>query len=175
MSEMNLRETVSGWLAEMAPSVGMDIPLDENGACAVEFPDDLVVVLNVAEDHYTLMASLLEAPAEANPRTLEKALRMNMDYSITRGGFLGFFELHHELVYLFHREVGADDDARSFTNRFMNFISAAYDLRAELRAAQDAELRGEAPDFPSSSLPLSSESEASDKEAPPIDPHMTRV
>ena len=175
MTEMNLRETVSGWLAEMTPSVGLDIQLDEDGTCAVEFPDDLVVMLNVAEEHYTLAASLIEAPAESNPRTLEKALRLNMDYSVTRGGFLGFFELHHELVYLFHREVGSDDNAQSFANRFMNFISTSYDLRAQLLAALEAELRGEAPDFPPPSPDAPLDPQGSGNETSSVNPTMMRV
>lgn len=147
MTDLNAHELVSGWLADMAPSVGMDLQLEQDGSCAVEFPENLVVILAVGEVRYSLMASLVEAPAEASPRTLEQALHLNLDYSRTRGGSLGFSEMQHELVYVYHRELDATDSAETFINRFMNFISTAYDLRAELLTVRDVELRAEVPGF----------------------------
>jgi hypothetical protein len=182
MTDVSAHELVSGWLAEMAPSVGMDLQLEQDGSCAVEFPENLVVVLAVGEDRYSLMSSLVEAPAEASPRTLEQALRLNLDYSRTRGGSLGFFEMQHELVYVYHRELDATDNAETFTNRFMNFISTAYDLRAELLAARDAELRAEVPGFSWDQPGADPEADSREADAEPggsgfqgPDPHLTRV
>lgn len=133
------RRKVAGFLRDIETQSNTSLALDEKGICTMEFEQGLRVILAVPEGtkFFSLQAVLIEAPRDVSLPLMTEALRLNLRFSETRGGSIGWYDIEEVLVFRYWHPIESCDGLL-FGNILANFILAAYQLNNRLlQVAED--------------------------------------
>jgi len=121
--------------------LGFDLIPDEDGNCALQMVDDLVVLLTFSKtsQRYGMHCLLLCAPAELCRDVFVEALRLNIDLSNHGKGVLCYADETHEIAYTWSALCTAT--RAPLEDTLLSFLQQARELRQTLSGVRENEYR----------------------------------
>ncbi|MEO1018437.1 MAG: CesT family type III secretion system chaperone [Pseudomonadota bacterium] len=138
MTDVNV-DPIQAGLEELGHSLGFELGLDDDNACAIEFADGLVCTIEYVEarDALFLWTELLTVPENDHDHLLLKALTINANPFQTGGTAIGY-DADRSCLTLSFLCPASRLDAADVSSTIGTFVIVATDLIEALRADEAA-------------------------------------
>jgi hypothetical protein len=128
-------------IRDLESKLGFAVHPDEDGNCALQLTDGLVVVLtfSTVDDRYGFHCLLLCAPQIFSNGVFVQALRLNLWLSSEEAGVLAYADEGEGIVYTWSMRCRAQHDVPLLSDTLFSFVGYAQRMKALLTRARDDE------------------------------------
>lgn len=136
MNRQEQIEQVDSWLKDLSTSLGVELKLDEEGTCALQIGEDIIIGLEVGYDFpmvymYSPLMKLSSEDKDLAMSMMTRALELNAFQTATRGGAIGIAPGGGLLIFCYSTPIEGLDSAM-FSGTLSGFYEAIPELRSLL-------------------------------------------